>query len=145
MMTDDNNNKVSIVRAFNNPPKGIRVDPRYAALFRIYRQLKDNVVRDSSIRKQAYPCVSTNELFEVYMVCILCELLQEEGWHWKNGWVGHFGTEMPTFTELRSGEEITFRHEEGYTMEIAYDKKISRNVEDGYFGFETLSNQLSSS
>lgn len=123
------------------PTVGVRKDPRYGALYRISLLLKDNVQRNSSVRRQAYPYLSTNKLMEVYTVCLLCEMLLQEGWVWEEGWVRGFSKDTtPSFCELRSGEELTFVREDGHQLKLAYDKKIPRSVEEGYVGFETQSN-----
>jgi hypothetical protein len=121
------------------PVLRLRKDPRYSALYRVFMQLRDNLKQDKSTQKNTYPYLGTAKLMEVYTVCLVAELLQENGWEWKNGWVAGFGQELPTFCELHSGEKLTFERS-GYQIELAYDKKIPKHANENHVGFEAIVN-----
>lgn len=121
------------------PALRLRKDPRYSALFRIFMQLRDNLKRDNSTKKNTYPYLGTAKLMEVYSVCLVTEILQGNGWEWRSGWVAGFGKETPTFSELRSGTKLQFISG-GYRLELFYDMKIPRHVGKSHFGFEASVN-----
>lgn len=117
------------------PTLKLQKDSRYGVLLKIKRILADDVRRESSNRKQVYPYQKTEKLLEVYVVCILCEIIQSLKWEWTDGWIGGFESEPPTFKELNSGQEIIF-YKNGYKMVMTYEPKLERIVSQKHDGFE---------
>jgi hypothetical protein len=118
-----------------SPSLRLQKDPRYGALLKIKRILAENARRESSSRKYVYPYRTTEKLLEVYIVCLLCQMLQDLNWNWNDGWIGGFDSEVPTFRELHSGEELIF-HKDGYQLTLTYEPKLDRIVQQDHTGFE---------
>ncbi|QHW35479.1 DUF2357 domain-containing protein (plasmid) [Paenibacillus rhizovicinus] len=121
------------------PSLRLRKDQRFNALHRIYVQLKENLKRDMSAKKITYPHLGTAKLMEVYTVCLISDILQEQGWLWESGWVAGFNTEIPTFSELKSGDELRFHLANGYRLQLIYDGRVQRFASEEHIGFVATS------
>lgn len=99
-------------------------DPRYAYLYRFFRELKQLEKQETSTEKTIYPHKKNSLLFEYYAVSLCIEALKSNGFEWTQGWLAE--TLNPLIIDLPSGTKLRFENETHY-VELVYDEEVERS------------------
>lgn len=101
--------------------------PGYAFIYSVYQELtKPNPDR---AKAPTFPLHQTSRLFEYYNVFLVIELLQQQGFEWKSGWLKDFNQSNQRTHTLEAGEELFFEDHRGYQIRVSYDKFLKTSEE----------------
>lgn len=95
----------------------------YSVIHDIHQELKSK--KKDKGDTPIFPCIQTSRLFEFYSFILCIDLIKEQGYEWKAGWIKDDEETKRVMFMLNSGEEVWFENEQGYRIQLVYDKIIN--------------------
>jgi hypothetical protein len=121
--------EIHVSNKVEKPTLRMMKDPRYASLYRFYKEIQKLHRREVSVKEKAVTYKKTSLLFEYYVFIIVSKILEELGFEWVSGWLADRPDNPLLLDELTSDTLLRFESNEGY-IEVAYDTHLPRIIQD---------------
>lgn len=101
--------------------------PGYSFIHSVYQEVMN--LNQSRQKLPTFPLHQTSRLFEYYNLFLVVELLQQQGFVWKSGWLKDFNPSHYQPRSLEVGEELWFENSQGNRIRLSYDKFLKTSSE----------------